>query len=47
MRIDSIYTGNLSTGAMKNMGITPASTKRQKLARQAEEAAQDLKNMRL
>lgn len=28
MRIDSIYTGNLSTGAMKSMGINKISTKR-------------------
>lgn len=46
MRIDSIYTGNVSTGAMKSMGITQASTKRQKLAKKAEQAAMDLRNMK-
>ena len=30
MRIDSIYTGNHSTGAMKSMGIKPMGSKLQK-----------------
>lgn len=33
MRIDSIYTGNLSTGAMKSIGIKQTSSKRQRLAK--------------
>ena len=47
MRIDSIYTGNISTGAMKNIGISQPSSKRQKLAKSAENAAADLRNMRI
>ena len=47
MRIDSIYTKNICTGDMKNLGISQPSSKRQELAKSAENAAADLRNMRI